>query len=112
MDNLFITPINMMQGISGIDNVLGGSQAQDNSQKVSGQNGVSLFQSVFEDAIKNVWEQEQDYARKEYLLATGQIDDPHTVPIAGAEVQLSIDMLVQIRNKALEAYNSLITMSL
>lgn len=112
MDNLFITPINIMQGISSVDNAAGTSQAQENSRKVSGQDGISLFRDIFEDAINDVRQQEQDYAQKEYLLATGQIDDPHTVPIAAAEVQLSIDMLVQIRNKALEAYNSLITMSM
>ncbi len=105
MDNLFITPINLVQGIAPV-----GQEGE--SQKVTGQDGISLFQDIFQNAINDVIAQEDDYAKKEYLLATGQIDDPHTVPIAGAEVQLSIDMLVQIRNKALEAYNSLITMSL
>ena len=50
--------------------------------------------------------------KKQYLLSTGQLDDPHTVPIAGAELQLSVDLLVQMRNKALEAYNSLISISM
>lgn len=105
MDNLFITPINLMQGINPI-------AQQGETQKVSGQDGISLFQDIFQNAVNDVIAQEDDYAKKEYLLATGQIDDPHTVPIAAAEVQLSVDMLVQIRNKALEAYNSLITMSI
>ena len=49
---------------------------------------------------------------KQYLLATGQIDDAHTVPIAAAEAQLSVDLLVQLRNKAVEAYNELMRISL
>ena len=49
---------------------------------------------------------------KQYLLATGQIDDAHTIPIALSEAQLSVDLLVQLRNKAVEAYNELMRISL
>ena len=40
------------------------------------------------------------------MLATGQTDDPHTEPIAAAKAQLSLDLLIQLRNKALDAYNT------
>ena len=63
-------------------------------------------------AINNVEMAERDLENKEYLLATGQIDDAHTVPIAAAEAQLSIDLLVSLRNKAVEAYNELMRISL
>lgn len=106
MENLFITPMTGIQGISGIG---GGGE---NTQKVSGEDGISLFQGIFQDMIGDVRELEDNYEKQKYLLATGQIDDPHTVPIAATELQLSVDLLIQLRNKALEAYNSLITMSM
>lgn len=111
MDDMFITPMNMMQGIGGIAGTsgmfgtLGTTGKTDEPEK-------SLFGSIFGDMINNVKELEDDYMKKQYLLSTGQLDDPHTVPIAGAELQLSVDLLVQMRNKALEAYNSLISISM
>lgn len=108
MEDMFITPMSMTQGISGIT----GIGENGNGQKVNGKDGTSLFRGMFEDLINNVIEAEDDYNKKEYLLATGQIDDPHTVPMAGAELQLTVDMLVQLRNKALEAYQSLISISM
>ncbi len=105
-ESLFITPITMVQGINGVAGV------QESSQTVTGEDGISLFRSFFEDAIQNVVEGEENVAKQEYLLATGQIDDPHTVPIAASELQLSVSMLVQLRNRALEAYNTLISISM
>jgi flagellar hook-basal body complex protein FliE len=114
MDDMFITPINLTQGVGGtrsISDVFGVKGNFWNQEKVDEEN-TSLFGSIFGDMINNVRELEDDYMKKQYLLSTGQLDDPHTVPIAGSELQLSVDLLVQMRNKALEAYNSLITISM
>ncbi len=111
MDNMFITPMNFMQGIgdaagiSGMFGTLGTTEKTEETKE-------SLFGNIFGDMINNVKELEDDYMKKQYLLSTGQLDDPHTVPIAGAELQLSVDLLIQMRNKALEAYNSLISISM
>lgn len=111
MDNMFITPIHMIQNVNGIDGIGRIGEAFGTVEKTEDENS-SLFGSIFGDLINNVRELEDDYMKKQYLLSTGQLDDPHTVPIAGAELQLSVDMLVQLRNKALEAYNSLISISM
>ena len=71
-----------------------------------------MFRSIFENAVNDVKTTQADLEDKQYLLATGQIDDAHTVPIAAAQAQLSIDLLVQLRNKALDAYNELMRISL
>lgn len=105
MDNMFITPMNMIQGMSSITGL------QEAARKTEGED-TSLFGSIFGNLIDDVRDLEDNYMKQQYLLSTGQIDDPHTVPIAAAELQLSVDMLVQLRNKALEAYNSLITISM
>ena len=49
---------------------------------------------------------------KQYLLATGQLDDAHSLPIAQAKAGISIDLLVTLRNKALESYNELLKMNI
>ena len=71
-----------------------------------------MFRSIFENAVNDVKTTQADLEDKQSLLATGQIDDAHTVPIAAAQAQLSIDLLVQLRNKALDAYNELMRISL
>ena len=102
MGNDFITPIQPMQ--FGRENTVGQTTRTDS--------GNSLFRSIFEDAVNDVKTTQQDLEDKQYLLATGQIDDAHTVPIAAAQAQLSIDLLVQLRNKAIDAYNELMRISL
>lgn len=79
---------------------------------IKGAEGISAFKSVFEEMIGNVRSAEDNLAKQQYLLATGQIEDPHTVGIASSEAQLASDMLVSLRNKALEAYNEIMRISL
>lgn len=100
----FITPIQPLQfGEGGII-----TKKATTAEEVAG----SIFKDYFYDAISNVEKAEKDVENKEYLLATGQIDDAHTVPIAQAELQLSVDLLVSLRNKAVEAFNELMRMSI
>ena len=99
----FITPIQPLKfGVGGITA----------SKRSVIEEGTALFKDVFSDAIQNVKDTQKNLEDKQYLLATGQIDDAHTVPIAAAEAQLSVDLLVQLRNKAVEAYNELMRISL
>lgn len=78
----------------------------------SGMGIDTTFRSIFENAIADVEETAMNLQQQRYRLATGQIDDPHTVQIAASEAQLSINMLVQLRNKALDAYNELMRINL
>ena len=99
----FITPIQPLKfGVGGI--------TASKSSVI--EEGTALFKDVFSDAIQNVKDTQKNLEDKQYLLATEQIDDAHTVPIAAAEAQLSVDLLVQLRNKAVEAYNELMRISL
>lgn len=100
METNFITPIQRLGSIGEIGK----------NQNVS--EGSSVFADIFNNAIKDVADTEANLEQKQYLLATGQIDDAHTVPIAASEAQMAVDMLVQLRNKALDAYNELMRISL
>ena len=77
MDEMFITPIQLMH--------IGESQAPAVAEKTVGQDGVSMFKSIFQSAIEDVITTDQDLSQAEYLLTTGQIDDPATVTTAAAE---------------------------
>lgn len=72
---------------------------------------ASLFREVFQNAVDQVRITQEDVENKQYLLASGQLDDAHTLPIAQTKATLSVELLVSLRNKALEAYNDLMKMS-
>lgn len=75
-------------------------------QEKAGDKGEG-FLGVFKDAWDNVTETRNDYSNEQYLLATGQTDDPHRVMIAASKAELSVELLVQLRNKSMEAYDQL-----
>lgn len=102
METTFITPIQPIN----FGEEIGAAQ------KIAGQSSVSSFKGIFEEAINNVKTTEDDLAGKQYLLATGQIEDAHSVMIASSQAQLAVDMLVSLRNKALEAYNEVMRISI
>ena len=74
------------------------------------QNGA--FTDIFQSAIDAVRETDAEKTQMEYLMATGQLDNPALLTITSAKAQLSVDLLVQLRNKSLDAYNELMRMSL
>ena len=69
------------------------------------------FQSMFEDAVNNVKQTDANVNSEVYKLATGQADNLHDVVIASQKASLSVDLLVQLRDKVLEAYNEVMRMS-
>ena len=96
MEELFITPLQPWS--------LG--EVSGSEKTIKGEEGIVAFKSVFEEAIDDT------LAKNQYLLATGQIEEPHTVAIASSEAQLASDVLVSLRNKALEAYNEIMRINL
>ncbi len=101
----FFTPIQRMSTIDELKQMQGQGQVSKTSNS-------NVFESIFSSAIENVKTTQSDLEEKQYLLATGQIDDTHTVSIAAAEAQLSVDLLVELRNKAVESYNELMRINL
>ena len=79
-----------------LDEVSGNSNAEKNADS-------SMFKGIFEEAVQNVESTEQELTNQQYLLATGQVEDAHTVMIAASQAQVAVDMLVQLRNKALDS---------
>ena len=72
----------------------------------------SLFASIFQSAIDNVRETSAVKTNMEYQLATGQIDNPAEVSLAITKAQVASDLLMEMRNKAVDTYNELMRISL
>ncbi len=101
--NQFITPIkSLSSSISALSDPVKDQESQ----------GAQLFKDVFSNAIQNVKDTQADVENKQYLLATGQLDDAHSLPIAEAKAAISLDLMISLRNKAMESYNELIKMNL
>ena len=93
----------MIEQVNGfITPMKGWDAVEKNDKKITGtENGTkSVFQSVLEDV-----------EQKQYLLATGQLEDAHSLPIAQAKAELSLEVMISLRNKAMEAYNEILKMS-
>ncbi|MBM6723441.1 flagellar hook-basal body complex protein FliE [Pseudoflavonifractor phocaeensis] len=75
-------------------------------------NQPTMFQDIFQSMVDNV--KETDAAKNEayYALAAGQLDNPAVASIAATQAELSLSLLIQMRNKALDAYSELMRISL
>jgi len=101
--------ITQLDKIQPINRVFQGDRI-DNSYGTDGNNGT--FASVFQSAIDYVRETDADKNKAEYMLSTGQLDNPALLTIASTKNQIAVELLVQLRNKALDAYSELTRISL
>ena len=78
----------------------------------SAASGSSIFADIFNTMVDNVRETEDTVAKNEYLLSTGQLDNPATLQLAAMKAVASFSiLLVQIRDKVLNAYSELTRIS-
>ncbi|MCI9467075.1 MAG: flagellar hook-basal body complex protein FliE [Ruminiclostridium sp.] len=69
--------------------------------------GESAFGSLFRSLIQDVKDTDAEFVNAQYLLSTGQLDNPAELGLAGYKNEIAVDLLVQMRNKALDVYNEL-----
>lgn len=103
MDELFITPITPLQFRQGMGIT---------EDKVETDTVAQSFGDVFRSLVSEAAQAERNFDEQKYLLASGQVESAHDLTIAGSYAQLTIDMVVNLRNKALEAYNELMRLSI
>jgi len=70
------------------------------------------FTDIFQSAVENVRQTDQEAVHMEYLMATGQLDNPAEVGIALYKANTAVNLLVNLRNQAVEAYNEIMRISL
>jgi len=97
--------------ISPIQPLWESSSAQD-AQKVQNDPENSLFANIFRQAVQNVRDTNAEQVNLEYQLATGLIDNPALVNTATAKATAAAELLMQLRNQALDVYNELMRISI
>ena len=100
-----ITPIERLSPLTGSQSVTTPAQRTLEGQQ-------SIFGAIFQSAIDNVKETNAQTVATEYLLSTGQLDNPAALGIAQTKEAAALDMLIQLRNRALEAYSELTRINL
>ena len=70
------------------------------------------FTDIFRSAIGAVKETDTEKTQMEYLMATGQLDNPALLTIATTKAELAVDLLVQLRSKAMDAYSELMRINI
>lgn len=93
-----ISPINRLSPLDRVDQT---SRVQKDEEDLS-------FGDVFKNAVQRVRETDKNVSETEYLLATGQLDNPAQMGIALFKNELAVSMLIQLRNKSVEAYNEIL----
>lgn len=70
------------------------------------------FSDILQDTITQVNNQQKEANTAITKLHTGEAENLHDVMIAMEEADISVRMLVQVRNKALEAYEQIMRLQL
>lgn len=100
-----IPPIIPIQPIDSI-----GSVAKIGAEQNS--TAVTLpFQSLFQDAVSNAQKTSAALDGEISKLATGQTDNLHDALIASQKASLSVNMVVELRNKLLDSYNQVMNIN-
>lgn len=101
---MFIEPIQPIKEINQI------SELSKNENTLVKGNG--LFKSIFENALNDYISAEKQVDEDIYKLSTGESDDVHNLMINTKKAELSLDLMIQLRNKTLDAYNEIMRMNL
>lgn len=94
--------------ISGIDTSWAEEYTMKTVQPVQG----AAFVDIFTSAIENVKTTDNEKNEMEYLLSVGELDNPAQLTIAATKAQMAVDLLVELRNKALEAHSEISKMAI
>lgn len=74
--------------------------------------GGNVFSDIFQSAVDNLKQSESAANDKLYQMAVGELDNPAEWVIASQKAQTATDLLVTLRNKAMDAYSEMMRISL
>lgn len=97
-----IQPIQNAVALNGMQKTAGSASSETDG----------IFADIFKTAIDNVKTTDTDMNEAQYLLATGQLDNPAEATIAATKATAAVELLIQLRNKALDAYSELTRINL
>ncbi len=79
------------------------------SSKAAGKSGAS-FEDAIKGALKEVSEIQNEAEKAIHNFAKGEVKDIHTVVIEMEKADVSLQTLLQVRNKLLTAYEEIMRM--
>jgi len=92
----------MSNTINKINNLTDAIKNTSNEQKTDGD-----FSSILKDSINEVNKLQKDGDKAMSDIATGSVKDLHQAAIAIDKAELSMKLMLEVRNKALNAYKEL-----
>ncbi|HEY5514383.1 MAG TPA: flagellar hook-basal body complex protein FliE [Geomonas sp.] len=96
--------------INAIGNVSGLAQAFPAQPAKAAQNGGADFGKLLGDMVGKVNDLQNSADKSIQSLATGESKGLHEVMLAVEKASISFQMLTQVRNKAMEAYQEIMRM--
>ncbi|MDD2495778.1 MAG: flagellar hook-basal body complex protein FliE [Tissierellia bacterium] len=101
---MFIEPIVPIREINELTKV------NDISKLSNDKKNELSFKSIFNNALNNYIQAESKVDKDIYELSIGESDDVHNLMINTQKAEVSLDLVIQLRNKALDAYNEIMRM--
>ena len=101
-----------MQAMEAIQPLWSVGTAADSQSTESADGPAIPFADIFQSTVENVRETDAAKNEAEYLLATGQLDNPAEYTIAAAQALTSVNLLIELRNRTLDAYSELMRISM
>ena len=96
-----------MNEIKGIGDITQGISSE--SSKTSQKGGMS-FETAIKDALKDVSNVQNDAEKAINDFSKGDVKDINTVVVAMEKADLSLQTMLQVRNKLLNAYDEIMRM--
>ncbi|MEY3904017.1 MAG: hypothetical protein RL189_3323 [Pseudomonadota bacterium] len=89
---------------------LGGNSAGKKSSGVGGAGETGEFLNLLKEGLSDVNKSMRESDKASMDLATGKSSNIHETMLAMSKAELGFNMLVQMRNKAIEAYQDVMRM--
>jgi len=95
--------------MNNINSISGTSTADllKQKNKIENSNGGAAFADTLKSALNEVNEFQEDKTQALADIATGQVKDLHQAALAIGKAETSMKLMLEIRNKALNAYKEL-----
>ncbi len=88
-------------------NLIASGEFYKNEVKERARESIESFESVLKEFIKDVNQLQNEAGEAIEKAITGEINDIHDVMIAVEKAKTSFELLMEVRNKMLEAYKEL-----
>lgn len=98
-----IVPIQQIQSIEQASKI-GGAEKTNKAD--------TGFAQVFENAVEQMESIDKTVKGDSYDLSFSEVDNPALMMMNSAKLDIALNMFVQVRNKALDAYNEIMRINL